>query len=77
VANADAERRGVSVTTRVTAEHPDDPIILATHGNLLALILRHFDRSVDSDFWRLLSMPDIYRLAIRTGSPPTIERVWS
>ncbi len=65
--NAAAQRRGVAVVQRLRAQHPTAHIALTTHGNLLALVLQHYDPSVDYAFWRALTMPDIYTLELSGG----------
>ena len=75
--NSAAQERGLAVVHGVIAEHPDSTVVLATHGNLLALILQHYDTNIDFNFWRALTMPDVYRLEVGTGRPTSIERAWS
>lgn len=73
--NADAQRRGVAVVRGLWAQHPAAHIALATHGNLLALVLQRYDPSVDYALWRALTMPDIYALELSEGEP-AIMRLW-
>ena len=73
--NAAAQRRGVAVVQRLRAQHPAAHIALATHGNLLALVLQHYDPDVDYEFWRALTMPDIYTLEC-SDEKPAITRLW-
>ncbi len=49
--------------------------VLVTHGNLLALLIKHFNPEFGFEDWRKLSNPDIFVL---TGSSdkPTIKRIW-
>jgi broad specificity phosphatase PhoE len=47
-----------------------------THGNLLALILNHFDPDIGYDFWSRLSMPDIYCLHLGLNGEIAIQRLW-
>jgi 2,3-bisphosphoglycerate-dependent phosphoglycerate mutase len=61
--NAAAQQRGVAVVYRLLKD-PGAHRVLATHGNLLALLLQHFDPAVGFPFWRSLTMPDIYRLSL-------------
>ncbi len=58
--NRAAQWRGLAVVRLIEERHPTGHVAVATHGNLLALILQHFDPSIGFDFWRSLSMPDIY-----------------
>ena len=74
--NATAQGRGVAVVHRLQKRHRDERIVLATHGNLLALVLQHFDPRVDFAFWRSLTMPDIYALRVSVGSETSVQRLW-
>ena len=73
--NAAAQRRGVAVVQRLLARHPGQQIVVATHGNLLALILQHFDPGVDYAFWQALTMPDVYELQVE-GDATSYTRLW-
>jgi 2,3-bisphosphoglycerate-dependent phosphoglycerate mutase len=50
-------------------------MVLSTHGNLLTLILQHYEPNVDYAFWRALTMPDVYELRIEEGET-AITRLW-
>ena len=73
--NAAAQRRGVAVVQRLLAQHPDQRLVLATHGNLLALVLQHFDPGVGYAFWQSLTMPDVYELRVE-GDAASFRRLW-
>jgi 2,3-bisphosphoglycerate-dependent phosphoglycerate mutase len=73
--NAAAQRRGAAVVQRLLTRHPGEEIVIATHGNLLALILQHFDPSVDYAFWQALTMPDVYELQLE-GNAASCTRLW-
>jgi 2,3-bisphosphoglycerate-dependent phosphoglycerate mutase len=60
--NEAAQHRGVDALRRMRVHYPDDYIVVSTHGNLMALMLQHFDPSIDFAFWRSLTMPDVYEL---------------
>ncbi|NTU82153.1 MAG: histidine phosphatase family protein, partial [Chloroflexales bacterium] len=60
--NREAQRRGVKIIAELASRHAGEVIVVGTHGNLLALILQHFQPGVDYAFWRQLTMPDIYAL---------------
>ena len=75
--NRSAQRRGLAMVRLIEERHPAAHVAVATHGNLLALILQHFDTSIGFDFWRSLSMPDIYQLTIGSGVDPAIRRRWT
>ena len=50
--------------------------MVATHGNLLALILNGLDSAFGYDFWRQLSFPDVYRLEFEGTALTRVERIW-
>ncbi len=74
--NVQAQERGVTVIAEFIKYHHADSIVVATHGNLLALILQHFDPSVDFAFWQQMTMPDIYALDVQMPKGENIERLW-
>ena len=71
-----AQQRGVRLVERLIARHPGEHVVLGTHGNLLALVLNHYDPALGYAFWRSLTMPDVYRLEVRAGRPAEIERLY-
>ena len=74
--NAVAQQRGVAVVLCLLQQCPGGRLVLATHGNLLALLLQHFDSTIGFPFWRSLSMPDVYRLSLSDPDNAAIERLW-
>jgi 2,3-bisphosphoglycerate-dependent phosphoglycerate mutase len=71
-----AQQRGIVVVERLVERHPIEPIVLSTHGNLMALILQAFDPTIDFMFWKSLTMPDIYKLNIEQSGKGIIQRLW-
>ena len=55
--------------------HPAHVTVIVTHGNLLALLLRHFDGRVGFATWASLTNPDIYRVTIGEQPQPFV-RIW-
>ncbi len=51
------------------------PVVVATHGNLLTLLLKHFDSSVGFDEWQRLTNPDVYCMRFEAGVP-SVDRLW-
>lgn len=74
--NAVAHERGITLVQRLLEKHPEQHIVLSTHGNLMALILQIFDPSVDFMFWKSLTMPDVYKLNISQPGKGLMERLW-
>jgi 2,3-bisphosphoglycerate-dependent phosphoglycerate mutase len=75
--NREAQRRAVKGIHELVNTKPGGPLVIGTHGNLLALILNHYDRSLGYDFWSRLTMPDIYYLEVAQSRAVKIERIWS
>ena len=74
--SAVAQQRAVSVFIDLAGRHPEGAIVLATHGNLLALLMNHYDPSVGFDRWNALSSPDIYRVNLDVSTEVRFERMW-
>lgn len=74
--NVAAQARGVSVVRQVLARHAGDDVVVATHGNLLALILNGFDPAIGYEFWQRLSFPDVYRVTFESGTLANVTREW-
>ena len=52
------------------------PVALASHGQLLSLLLMSLDRRFGFDTWVAMTTPDIYQLTM-IGDAVQIERIWS
>jgi len=75
--NAAAQRRIVGACDRLMRVHPEGCFVMSTHGNVLALLLRHWDPSVGLEFWSRLTRPDVYRVWVGESGGVRIERLWS
>jgi 2,3-bisphosphoglycerate-dependent phosphoglycerate mutase len=62
----DAQARIVRVLDTIAARHSTGIVILASHGNLIALALNAFMPNVDYAFWESIPMPAIFTL-LRDG----------
>jgi 2,3-bisphosphoglycerate-dependent phosphoglycerate mutase len=74
--NVAAQQRGVEVIRTLAWRYPAGQLVVSTHGNLLALIVQHFQPSVGFSFWESLTMPDIYGLDIRKNAPASLQHLW-
>ena len=52
-------------------------IVIGTHGNIMVLMMNYFDSIYDYDFWRNLSMPDVYKLSFKDNVFIGSERIWN
>ncbi|AZB41300.1 histidine phosphatase family protein [Bacillus sp. FJAT-42376] len=69
-----AASRGLAVI-RDFLDGPFQTAAIVSHGNLISLILNHFDETFGFEQWKTLSNPDVYLLEFE-GSTPAIRRVW-
>ena len=71
-----AAQARISRAIRGIAEAAGDRnVVIASHGNALALFLRTLDAHVDFAFWAHMSMPDVYAVDVR--GVWSYQRVWS
>ncbi|NOU90604.1 hypothetical protein GC102_33475 [Paenibacillus sp. LMG 31460] len=49
-------------------------IIIASHGNLISLLLKYFDDRIGYEEWGNLSNPDVFHLSFMKDTP-NIERI--
>lgn len=71
--SGEAAERGMRVVSELIAR-PEDVLLLVTHGALLSLLIRSYRKEFGFHDWKLLSNPDVYRLAL--GDTISIEQVW-
>lgn len=78
-----AMKRGLSIVQEAIAS-PSQSVILVSHGNLISLLLKHFDSRVGFKEWSALSNPDVFQLTFSEGdltvfaeSSPDIRRIWT
>lgn len=69
-----AMNRALGVIKEVTASGEGN-IVLATHGNLLSLLLKHYDERTGYADWERLTNPDVYQLSL-SQSPVRPVRIW-
>jgi 2,3-bisphosphoglycerate-dependent phosphoglycerate mutase len=74
--NATAQARGLAAVRQFIARHAGQHLVVATHGNLLALILNGFDPTFGYEFWRALSFPDVYELEFEATALIGVRRIW-
>ena len=73
--NVEAQARGLAATRAAAARHPGSRVVLATHGNLLALILNGLVPTYGYELWCGLTFPDIYQVSFDGTVVRAIERI--
>jgi len=69
-----AMNRAVSVVNEALQSSSSNAI-LVSHGNLISLLLKHYDPRFGFNEWEALSNPDVYQLTFR-DEVPEIQRIW-
>ncbi|GHI00719.1 histidine phosphatase family protein [Neobacillus kokaensis] len=70
----EAMNRAVSVMGDIHQHGAEDTIIV-THGNLMSLLLKHYQPDFGFEQWKNLSNPDVYLLNI-DDQEVSLERLW-
>lgn len=71
----EAMNRIVDVVKDAFARDVDNTLIVS-HGNIISLLLKYYDMTIDFHCWKNLSNPDVYLLSPKHNEV-TIERIWS
>jgi len=71
-----ARQRSIPVMDKLLTAYRGRSIALGTHGNIMTIILHHYDRRFGYDFWTQTSKPDIYKAAFADSEFLGIERLW-
>ncbi|MCA0757877.1 histidine phosphatase family protein [Paenibacillus sp. N4] len=67
--------RAISVVMEVlNSEYKN--IVFVSHGNLISLLLKHFDDRIGFKEWESLSNPDVFHLSF-SENKPSIRRIWA
>lgn len=74
--NDAAQARGLAVIKQILAEPNGRCTVVATHGNLLALILNGLRPAFGFEFWKSLTFPDAYELRFRKTGLVNVRRIW-
>lgn len=70
-----AMERGIAVVKEaLDSEHKN--IVLVSHGNLISLLLKHFDDRIGFNDWVKLSNPDVFHLVFSDKKIIDIKRIW-
>lgn len=70
-----AQTRVLDLVGRLAQRHVSQNVVLATHGNLLALLLNAFDTRVNFDFWKSLAFPDAFELQVLPSGAGMFRRI--
>lgn len=71
-----AQRRAIPLIEGLLKEHQGKTIVIGTHGNIMTIIMNHYDDKYGFDFWNTTSKPDIYRMVFTGNQLEQVERIW-
>ena len=71
-----AQRRALPVILKLLEEHRGQSIVIGTHGNIMTIILNHFDERYGFEFWQAATQPDIYKLTFEGDRLERVDRLW-
>lgn len=71
-----AQKRGVVAILNLLENNQGKNIVMGTHGNIMVLMMNHFDSQYHMDFWEKLEMPDIYKLTFNKKELIEVRRIW-
>lgn len=72
-----AQRRAIQAIEEILEAYGGKHIVIGTHGDIMTLMLHHYDQRFDYEFWQGTTMPDIYRAEFEAGRLVNIARLWS
>ena len=65
----------MDATLQVLQTYKGQNIVIGTHGNIMVLIMNHFDAQYDYSFWKELAMPDVYRMTFDGLKLKEVKRI--
>ncbi|MFC4620195.1 histidine phosphatase family protein [Camelliibacillus cellulosilyticus] len=71
-----AQIRAIKVVSKLLNQYKGRRIVIGTHGDIMTLMLNHFDPSYDFDFWQKTTMPDIYESTFDGETLLKVSRLW-
>lgn len=72
-----AQSRAVQVLKEILNMHIGKSVVIGTHGDIMTLMLQHYDQRFDYHFWLGTTLPDIYRAEFEEGRLVNIARLWN
>ncbi|WP_274653309.1 histidine phosphatase family protein [Paenibacillus humicola] len=72
-----AQERAVPVLEKLLQERRGQNIVIGTHGNIMTIMMNHYDDSYGYAFWDATTKADIYKLVFDGNRLEQVERIWS
>ncbi|WP_312117358.1 histidine phosphatase family protein [Brevibacillus reuszeri] len=71
-----ARKRGIAALAEVLQHHRGKKVAIGTHGNIMTLMMNHYDKQYHFAFWKQTTKPDIYKLSFEDDTLVHVERLW-
>lgn len=75
--NRVARERGVAGLQDILDTYRGKRVAIGTHGNIMTIIMNHYDPAYDFYFWKQTTKPDIYRLTFEENDLQQVTRLWN
>ncbi len=72
-----AAERAMPVLRKLLEQYRGQTIVMGTHGNIMTIILNHYNNTYDFSFWESTTMPDLYRMDFDGDELVEVERLWN
>ena len=73
----EVQQRAIPILTRLLHEYSGKNIAVATHGDIMTVMMNYYDKKYDYHFWENTTMPDIYRLQFdEKQNLARVTRLW-
>jgi 2,3-bisphosphoglycerate-dependent phosphoglycerate mutase len=74
--NDECQKRAINVLKDLLKKYRGKKVVVGTHGAIMTLMMRHFDRRFDLKFLHNTSKPDIYRMEFNGQELVNVQRLW-
>ncbi|WP_138493800.1 histidine phosphatase family protein [Paenibacillus pinistramenti] len=75
--SVEAQSRAGNELKRLLAEYSGKKIVIATHGDIMTLMMNLFDSNYGYEFWASTTMPDIYKFVWNGQQLREAARLWT
>lgn len=72
----EAQQRAVRIVREILETYEGMKIVVGTHGDIMTLMMNHFDKQFDFEFWQSTSTPDIYKIKFEEKTLISSIRIW-
>ncbi|HDR7947797.1 TPA: histidine phosphatase family protein [Bacillus toyonensis] len=70
-----AQKRAILCMQNILEKYKGKNIVIGTHGNIMVLLMNYFDSKYDFQFWKIIQMPDVYKLTFDNNRFISAERI--